>query len=276
MTDRVARGALVGAVAGMLLLTGCGSGGHAKVEPTAAVTPSSGASSPGAALGSPRPSAVKPDPASSSAGKPSVPRTTSAAGQSVVSGTITEVKDMTARLSSPRGTVTIFWDSGTAIVDAVEAKPADVVAGSCVLVLPPTDGPPPTATAMTAAVVRLIPSSPSCPVVPGTSPAAGSKPTAGAGGTITLVGGPGVIGTVTDKSAKGFTLRSRGDVKVRVIAVATNRQTEYRKAGDHPRAAVDVGRCATVWGKRTGARVDATRIRTSDAVGGACPAEGVS
>jgi hypothetical protein len=160
------------------------------------------------------------------------------------------------------------------IIDSVDAKAGDVKVGSCVLVIPPDQGPSPTAKAVVAGTVRLVDSSPSCPPIPGVQPGADGTAAGGEGdgGSLTVVGGQGVIGSVSAVSGKGFTLRSRAHGTIRTIAVTTSRTTRYRKAGDHPRAAVDVGRCATVWG-RTGAggRVTASRIRVSDPVGGVCP-----
>jgi hypothetical protein len=161
------------------------------------------------------------------------------------------------------------------IIDGVNARAGDVKVGSCVLVIPPDQGPSPTAKTIVAGTVRLVDSSPSCPRIPGAQPS-GDGDTAsgeGMGGSLTVAAGQGVIGSVSAVSRKGFTLRSRGAGETRTVTVTTSKATRYRKAGDHPRAAVDVGRCATVWG-RTGAggRVTATRIRVSDSVDGVCPA----
>jgi hypothetical protein len=202
---------------------------------------------------------------------PTSPSTRDAEGVAV-SGILTNVGATTARIAAPRGSVAIAWGPGTVIVDSQAVKASDIGIGSCVLVLPPAGGPAPTATSIVAGLVRVVPSSPSCPFVPRASPTPGTKPSGTvAGGSVTVVAGQGVLGTVMAVSSKGLTLKSGTGRDVRTVAVTTSPATQYRKPGDHPRVAVVVGRCATVWGTaHAGARLLATRIQVSDPVGGNC------
>ena len=192
---------------------------------------------------------------------------------------LTDVRGTTATVASAGRGVAIVWDLGTVIVDTEVATAKIVRIGSCVLVLPPPDGPVPTAHTLTAAVVRVVPDSPSCPRIPGAGVAPGQTagPPAGTAGSITLTGGPGVIGRVRAVSRKGFTLKSANAGRVRTVAVSTSPATRYREAGTQPRTAVEDGRCAIVWGDRhRGARLVATRISMTDAVGGKCQSSGLS
>jgi hypothetical protein len=267
--NRVALGATVGVLAGALALTGCG--GSDKPDTAAAkasASASSSSSSSPTATTSARPGTT------ASAGATAKGSAASAGGaqRSAVSGTLTAVRDLTATVAAPGGSVAISWTTGTVIVDTVGATARAVKLGTCVLVLPPDQGPSPTPDAITAGVVRVVDSSPSCPLIPGMSPTEAPSPGAGAGGGLTIAGGQGVIGTVSAVSRKGFTLRSRDDGKIRSVAVRTTSATEYRKAGQRPRSSIEVGRCATVWGRHHGSRLVANRIRVSDPVGGTCAA----
>jgi hypothetical protein len=183
----------------------------------------------------------------------------------------------TAVVATAAGDAPIEWSVDTTIIDTVQATAKDVPVGSCVLVLP-EGSPGPRAKAITAAIVRVIDSSPSCPhkVGTGPTPSAGASSLPGDTGGITAVGGSGVIGTVSAKSGSHLTLRSRTNGSVRVVTVTTTKATQFRKAGAKPRTAVSPGRCATVWGTRHHAgRLVATRIRMSDPVDGRCEANAV-
>jgi hypothetical protein len=267
--NRVALGAAVGVLTGALALTGCG--GSGKPDATAAKgSPSASSSETPSATASPsaRPGTTA---SAGAATKGSAPAPAGGAQRSAVSGKLTAVRDMTATVAAPGGSVAISWTSGTVIIDTVGATARAVKVGTCVLVLPPDQGPSPTPDAITAGVVRVVDSSPSCPLIPGMSPTKAPSPGAGGSGGVTIAGGPGVIGTVSAISRKGFTLRSRDDGKVRSVAVTTTSATQYRKAGQRPRSSVEVGRCATVWGEHHGSRLVANRIRVSDPVDGTCP-----
>ena len=256
-----------------LVLAGCGS--HPNDRAEAAHTPSS---SPGA-TGTPSPGTAGTEGATSTphAGSTKSARPTTGPSQAVqesaVNGRITAVRKSTAQISSPGGVVGITWNPGTVIVNSVDARAKDLAVGTCVLVLPPEQGPAPTAKTITAGLVRVIAASPSCPPVPGATPGPGkgAAPQPGTAGSVTVTGGQGVIGSVSAKSRTGFTLRTRDGGRIRTVAVATSDATEYRKAGEHPREGVEVGRCATVWGtEHAGTRLVATRMRLSDPVDGAC------
>jgi hypothetical protein len=269
--NRVAFGAAVGVLTGALALTGCG--GSSKPDPTAAKgSPSASSSATSSPTGS-RSARPGTTPSAGATTKGSAPAAAGGAERSAVSGKLTEVGDRTAKVAAAAGTVAISWTSATVIVDTVSATARAVKVGSCLLVLPPQQGPSPTSSAITAGVVRVVDSSPSCPPVPGAAPTQGATAGGGTGGSLTLGEGQGVIGTVSAVSRKGFTLRTRTNGAVRTIAVTTNRATVYRKAGEHPRTSIEVGRCATVWGSAHHAsRLVATRIRLSDPVDGVCDA----
>lgn len=252
-----------------LVLAGCGSDS----SDTAGAAPRQTASPAAAPSSSPTATVTGTPKAKVSTSPRASAATAQGSDRNTVSGIITAVRKTTAQVSSPAGVVGIAWSPGTVIVDTVSAVVKDVRVGACVLVLPPAVGPAPTATTMAAGVVRLVASSPSCPPVPGATPSPADGPgSGGMAGSVTVNGGSGVIGSVSEKSRKGFTLRTRqGGGAVRTIAVSTSRATVYRKAGDHPHDAVIVGRCVTVWGSgHDGSRLMATRIRLSDPVAGSC------
>lgn len=263
-------GAVAGTIVGCLVLSGCGShdSGSPKSGPSAHTS-----SAPTAAVGTTTPGPASHPSTSTSAGtSPGV-----TAERASVTGKVASTSGTTAVVATAAGDAAIEWSAETTIIDTVRASAKDVPVGSCVLVLP-EGSPGPTAKAVTAAIVRVIDSSPSCPrqvgVSPPPSPTASPRP--GDTGGITAVGGSGVIGTVSAKSGARITLRSRTDGKVRVVTVTTTKATEFRKAGAKPRSAVSAGRCATVWGSRHHAgRLVATRIRMSDPVDGRCEANAV-
>jgi hypothetical protein len=203
---------------------------------------------------------------------------THTAEPSAVNGLVTQARGTTATVVSAGGSVPIIWGPGTVIVDAVPAKSRDVLVGTCVLVVPPAGASPAPRKAVTAAVIRVVAASPSCPVLPGKArPGKKAVAQSGMGDSLTLVGGAGVIGTVSAVSHGGFTLKSAGPGRLRTVVVSTSATTQYRKVGDHPRDAVATGRCATVWGtEHQGSRLVATRIRMSDPVAGVCGDAGLS
>lgn len=276
--SRAALGALAAALTGSLVLAGCGSS-SSKADAGRPATPSASTSATAMATAGDEPEATE----SASAAATSATKTASGGTdgfRTVVSGTVTQAGDTTASVSGAGGVVAVRWSPETQIVDTVVAKRADVAVGACVLVRPPDAGPSPTRKAITAGTVRVIASSPSCPPVrtaDGDGSSDGPRPSGGAdgpGSSLTIVDGPGVIGSVSAVTARGFTLRSRDGGEVRVVAVTTSSATRYVKAGDRPRRAIEVGRCLTAWGdERDDGSLRADRIRVSDPVDGSCPSE---
>lgn len=272
--SRAALGALAAALTCSLGLAGCGSS-SSKADAGRTATPSASASATAGATAGDQPEAAGSASAAATDGTKASSRG-SDASRNVVNGTVTQAGDTTASVSGADGVVAIRWSPGTQIVDTLVAKRADVAVGACVLVRPPDAGPSPTRKALTAGTVRVIASSPNCPPVPdGDGSSDGPRPSGGAGGpggSLTIVDGPGVIGSVSAVTAKGFTLRSRDGGEVRVVAVTTSSATRYVRAGERPRRAIEVGRCLIAWGDERGdGSLRADRIRVSDPVDGTCP-----
>lgn len=268
--SRAARLAVAGLVTGSVLMTGCGHGADPSADQSA--DPSAGATFAATTAASPSaasPSASTTGPTTGAGTGPSAG--TNPAAPTAVVGSITQTGDRTARVASAQGSVAIAWTPSTVIVDTVAVPRTDLAVGTCVLVVPVGNAGP-GASDVTAAAVRVVSASSSCPTVPGAPKAGGAGASKDdAGGSVTIAGGNGVIGSVSAVSAHRLTLRTATGSTTRVVRVTTTPSTVFRKSGDRRKAAIRVGRCAAVWGSdHVGGRLVADRIRVSDPVGGTC------
>jgi len=191
------------------------------------------------------------------------------AARGITVGQLSQINGSTLTVAARNGDVTVTTTNTTKVVTTTTASLSDISNGQCVSVSgqPDTNG---VIAAMTVSIVSGTSGSCTAPSAPrfGGGLGNGGTPPPGGGGGFGVTRTPRTLGTVSNVTSNGFSLKEASGSSV---SVSTDSNTTFTQAASESVSSLKTGVCVVVMGQpQSSSEIAAASITVTVASGGGC------